>query len=222
MQTKFKSDVLMRGARLAMILIPLLALAGCGGKTVTETVSPRVDLKMFPVIGLLEFAGTPADLGPDSTQKFMSRIQASQPGLRILELGTMAQALEAVGHAELTPEAIKAIGKRFGVEAVFTGTVSFSELRPDIKFAPTLTSLSAQAKIDGKMGARLWDTANGATIWTNSSWGTWQVAGVSLSSLGASGVTIKTPAEQRDMILMELIRALDHDFWPTYVTRKVS
>jgi hypothetical protein len=201
--------------------IIFLILAGCGSKTVTETVAPRVDLKPFPVIGLVDFVGTPDDLGQDSTQKFMSRIQASQAGLRLLELGSMKQVLGAVGHNELDHQAIKAIGLKYGVAALFTGTVSFSEVRPEIKLSPNLTSLSAQAKIDGRMNGKLWDTANGATIWTNSSWGSWSVAGVSLTSMGASGVYLRTPAEQRDGILMALVRALDRDFWPTYVKRRV-
>jgi hypothetical protein len=204
-----------------IFFISILSLAGCSSKTVTETVPPRVDLKNFPVIGMVGFVGTPDNLGQDSTQKFMSRVQASQTGLRLLELGPLEQVLGAIGHNELDHQAIKAIGRKYGVAAVFTGTVSFSEVRPDLKVSPNLTSLSAQAKIDGRMSSKLWDTANGATIWTNSSWGSWSVAGVSLTSMGATGVTLSTPAEQRDRILMELIRALDRDFWPTYVKKRV-
>jgi hypothetical protein len=204
-----------------IFFISFLTLAACSSKTVTETVPPRVDLKVFPVIGLVGFVGTPENLGQDSTQKFMSRMQASQAGLRLLELGSLEQVLGAVGHNALDHQAIKAIGRKYEVTAVFTGTVSFSEVRPDIKVSPSLTSISAQAKIDGRMSSKLWDTTNGATIWTNSSWGSWSVAGVSLTSMGASGVTLSTPAEQRDRILMELIRALDRDFWPTYVKRRV-
>jgi hypothetical protein len=197
-----------------------LILSGCG-KTVTETVPPRVDLKVYPVIGVVEFVGTPAELGPDSTQKFMSRMQSAQRGVRLLELGPLDQVLRAVGHSQLDFQAVRAIGREFGVDAVLSGTVSFSDVRPDIKVSPTLTSISAQAKIDGKMNARLWDAASGATDWTNSSWGNWSVGGITLSETGPTKAGLSTPAEQRDKILMALIKALDRDFWPTHVKRKL-
>jgi hypothetical protein len=203
------------------LLVLALLLSGCGKKTVTETVPPRVDLKAYPIIGVVEFVGTPVDLGRDSTQKFMSRMQSAQSGLRLLELGPLEQVLRAVGHSELDFQAVQAIGRKYGVAGVLSGTVSFSEMRPDIKVSPTLNSISAQAKIDGKMSAKLWDAASGATDWTNSSWGNWSMGGVSLSEAGVSGVRLNAPAEQRDKILMALIRALDRDFWPTYVKRKV-
>ncbi len=215
------------GAHPATVLLHLfitglaaLLFSGCG-KTVTETVPPRVDLKVYPVIGVVEFVGTPAELGPDSTQKFMSRLQSAQRGVRLLELGPLDQVLRAVGHSELDFQAIRAIGREYGVDAVLSGTVSFSEVRPDIKVSPTLTSISAQAKIDAKMSARLWDAASGATDWTNSSWGNWPVGGITLSDNGPTRAVLSTPAEQRDKILMALINALDRDFRPTYVKRKL-
>jgi hypothetical protein len=205
---------------LFLLLALTLAASGCG-KTVSEKIPPRVNLQSYPVIGVVQFVGTPAELGPDSTQKFMSRMQAAQSGVRLLELGPLEQVLRTVGHSELDFQAVQAIGRKYGVAAVMSGTVSFSEMRPDIKVSPALDALSAQAKIDGRMSAKLWDTTNGATDWTNSSWGSWSMGGVSLRNTGSAGVSLKTPAEERDKILMALIRALDGDFWPKYIKRKV-
>jgi hypothetical protein len=203
-----------------LLFAGMLLIASCG-KTVTETVPPTVDLKAYPLIGVIEFTGSPSDLGCDSTQKFMSRIQAAQPGVHLLELGSLEQVLYEVEHVDLDFRAIQSIGRKYGVTAVLSGHVSFSEMRPGFKISSGLNALSAQAMVDGKMSVKIWDAASGATEWTNSSWGSWSMGGVSLNSNGASSAGFKTPEEQRDKILMALIRALDHDLWPTYIKRRM-
>jgi hypothetical protein len=196
------------------------AMAGCGGGTVTVTVPPRIDLAPFPTIAVVEFAAQPAgELGKDATQRFMAELTAAQPGVRLLELGSREQVLREVGRPELDFQAIKAIGQKFGTAAVLHGTVELSEPRPDVSVSPNLTSVSAQSKIDGRMNAKLWETATGATVWTNTSWGSWRVGGVSLGENGLSGASYRSSQEQRPKVLKELVKALAEDFWPTQERR---
>jgi hypothetical protein len=204
------------------LVLAALALTGCA-ETVTVTVPPRVELGAFPMVGLLEFsAKPPGELGAAASQKLLANLHAAQPGLRVLELGSRERVLQEVGRAELDAAAVQAIGRRYGVEALLWGTVELSEPRPDLSVAPDLKAVSAQAKIDGRMSAKLWETGSGATVWANSSWGSWRVAGMSLSGRGVGGASFSHPGEQRDNILLELVKALNGDFWPTYERRKVE
>jgi hypothetical protein len=205
-----------------LILATALTLCGCA-KTITVTVPPRVDLKAFPTVGLIEFdAQPPGELGPDATQLFLGNLQAAQPGVPILELGSRAKVLGEVGMTKLDSLAIRAIGEKYGVAAVLSGSVELSEMQPDMELSSDLSALMAQAKISGKMSGKLWDTANGATIWTNSSWGSWPVAKISLTEGGVGAFSYRDLSEKRNQILMSLITALNGDFWSTHETRKVK
>ena len=210
--------------RLTALAVAVLALAGCA-RTVTVTLPPRVDLANYPAIGLVEFTSRPPRLGADATRKFIDNLHGAQPGIRILELGSQAAVLKEAGCGEeLDFKAIKAIGDQFGVAAVITGTVELSEPQSDVKFATDLKALSAnvKAKVDGRMSAKLWETASGATTWSNSSWGNWTVGGLSLGSNGSVSGGYNYPREKQDQILAALVRALNGEFWPSYEKRKVE
>ena len=205
-----------------LLLATALTLCGCA-RTITVTVPPRVDLRAFPTIGLIEFdAQPPGELGRDATQMFLGNLQAAQPGVPVLELGSRDQVLREVGMAHLDSLAIRAIGEKYGVAAVLSGSVELSEVQIDTKLSSDPSALTAQAKIGGKMSGKLWDSAKGAAIWTNSSWGSWPVAKISLTEAGAGSFSYRNLSEKRNQILMALITALNGDFWSTYETRKVE
>ncbi len=212
---------LLRLAILALVSTGLL-FAGCS-KTVVVTIPPKVDLKAYKTVGVIELSGKPDDgLTRDATQKFFGNLQGAQPGVRLLELGSRESVLKDLGRSDLDFQAIRALGEKYGIDAVLTGNIELSDVRPDVNFSGGLTSVSAQAKIDGKMNAKLWETASGASVWSNSSWGSWSVGGVKLTNGGMPSVGYKNPKEKRDEIVMALIKALNHDFWPTYQKRKVK
>ncbi|KAF0215512.1 MAG: hypothetical protein FD174_4106 [Geobacteraceae bacterium] len=200
-----------------------LALAACAARMVTVAVPPRVELTSYPSIGVIEFVSTqPGTLGTDATREFIANLHGAQPGVRILELSSQAKVLQEVGHSELDFRAIRAIGEKYRVAAVLTGTIELSEPRPDVNISTSLSSISAKAKVDGRMSAKLWETDSGASTWSNSSWGNWTVGGISLSSDGDVRAGYHYPKEKQDQILMSLIKALNGDFWPTYEKRKIE
>ena len=200
-----------------------LTLAACAARMVTVTVPPRVELTSYPAIGVIEFVSPqPAPLGADATRKFIANLHGAQQGVRIIELGSQAKLLREVGHAELDFRAIRAIGEKYRVAAVLTGTVELAEPRPDVNISASLSAISAKAKVDGRMSAKLWETGSGASTWSNSSWGNWTVGSISLGSDGSVSGGYHYPKEKQDQILMSLIKSLNGDFWPTYEKRKVD
>lgn len=211
------------------LLHPLIAftallffISGCS-KTITVEIPPQVDLKSWPVIGIVDFAAdTHKELSPAATQKFMMQIQSAQPGVRLLELGSKEQVLQALQRRELDPETIKAIGAKYGVQAVLLGRLDISDVKPNIKFSPDLTAASANASVNGELSAKLHETATGATVWSNGAHGKWSVGGVTLTSGGLSNVGFTDPKEKYEQMLRDLTRVATNDFRPRYEKRPVN
>ena len=210
--------------RIIAIAVTLLSVTGCA-RMVTVTIPPRIDLASYPAIGLVEFVPKrPGRLGADATRKFINDLHAAQPGIRILELGSQSDLLKEAGYDKLDFKAIKAIGDHYGVAALMTGTVELTEPQPDVRFSTDFQSLSAgvKAKVNGRMSAKLWETASGVTLWSNSSWGNWTVGGLSLGSNGNVNAGYNYPLEKQDQILTELVKALNGDFWPSLEKREAD
>lgn len=196
----------------------------CCAHTATVAIPPVVELSNYAAIGLVEFVSQPpGQLGAEATRKFINNLHAAQPGIRILEIGSQENVLRDLGYDRLDFQSIRAIGERFGVAAVVTGAVELSEPQTDIRASTDLGSLSAgiKAKVNGRMSAELWETASGATTWSNSSSGSWTVGGVSFNSSGEISAGYNYPKEKQDQILTELVTALNGDFWPSYERRNV-
>lgn len=213
-----------QGLRLSALAVAALAAFSCSHK-VTVTLPPVIDLTNYQTIGIIDFVSQPpGQMGAEATRKFIDNLHAAQPGTRILEIGNQATILKDLGYDQLDFQSIKAIGAHFNVASVVTGAVELSEPKSDVKIDTDLKHLSAgiKAEVEGRMSAKLWETASGATIWSNSSWGDWTVGGVNLDSNGRISGGYNYPSEKKDRILTELVRALNSDFWPRYEKRKVE
>lgn len=200
-----------------------ILLTGCAN-TVTVEIPPRVDLKEWPVIGVIKFnAEQHNELAQDATQKFIMHLQNAQPGVRVLELGSKAELLQAMKRSELNPETIKAIGVQYGVQAVLSGRLQVTEGKPDVKFSPDLSSASASTSINGSLDAKLQETSTGASVWSNGAHGKWSIGGVTLSSgMGISNVGYTDPQEKYEEMLRDLAKVATDDFRPRYERRKAK
>jgi hypothetical protein len=204
----------------SLSVLAMLA-AGCAStRTVEVEIPPRVDLRSS-TIGLIGFTAVPADkLSQTTTQRFMAAIQAAQPGVRFLELGTMDPLLRAVGRERIDPETIQIIGKRYKVDSVFTGSYEISEAKPKVSL--DRDTLRAAASVHISMAARLWDTKDGATVWTNSRNGDWPVAQLRVESGQPVSVSLSDPEERYGDFMRQLVRAVTEDFRPRYEKRRVA
>jgi hypothetical protein len=203
----------------ALAVLAMFA-AGCASKTVTVEVPPRVDLGSG-TIGIVSFGGQPADkLSQFTTQRFMAAIQAGQPGVRFLELGSMDQLLRAVGRERIDPETIRIIGQRHKVDNVFTGNYEISDAKPKVSI--DRDALRASAWVHVAMTARLWDARDGATVWTNARNGDWPVARLRVEAGQLPSVSVSDPEERYGDFMRQLVRAVTEDFRPRYETRPVA
>jgi len=206
----------MRGY-LGFVLLSLAMLSGCSS-TVLVTVPPRVDLKSYATLGIVEFTSNAAGpMGARATQQFQEQLQYAQPGTRFIELGSREALLAAVGRSQLDAEAAKRIGRKYGVGAVFLGDIAYSEPKTDIR-VNDLTKLDAglRTEVKGDISARLLETESGASVWSNSGWVRRQVGRVNVSAEhGVSGAMSKS--DPREEMVPALVYQVTHDFRPSTV-----
>jgi len=193
---------------------------GCAHTVVVE-IPPKIDLQPYKTIGIVEFtSNSNENLNQIATQKFMGFIQNAQPQLRFLELGPEVQLVKKVGRNSLDIEAIKAIGEKFGVSSIFTGSFEISDMKPNVRIATDLSSLRASVVVNIPMISKHWDTVSGATIWSTSRQGHWKVAGIHSNSKDIS-LSMNNPEDQYGRYLEELAFAVTDNFRPHYEKRNV-
>ena len=212
--------------RLALLLLFLsLGVVGCAGsRYVTVRVPPEVDLRNYQAIGIIEFgSNADATINRYATQRFQSSVQSAQPGTRLVELGTAESVLAAIGARQLDADAIKKIGARFGVAAVFDGNIKFSEPKVNVRGMTDLAMAQggARAEMRGDMFVKLVETKTAASVWSNSSWVTKQLGGVSASSDGGIVGTVRSSNPREEMVPV-LVREVVTGLRESTVRRRVD
>jgi len=181
-------------------------------------VPPRMDLRTYGTVGIVEFASnSERAVNAHATRQFQEQVQAAQPGTRFIDLGDRQTLLAAIGGRQLDVDALKKIGEKYGVAAVFLGDIAYSEPRTDVKIAD-LQKLEGgvRTEVRGDISSRLMETATGASVWSSSAWARRQLGGVNVSAEhGVSGSVSKS--NPRDEMVPALVYQLTHDFRPSSV-----
>jgi hypothetical protein len=152
------------------LLLSLTALWGCSSSRLfaPAAVPPRVNLQGYGALGLVEFASNSETvIGAQTTREFESHIQSAQPGARFIDLGSRESLLAAVGAQQLDARALRRIGRKYGVDAIFIGKLNYSEpkaLAADSAAAPA----EAGAELRGDIVYTLMETRTGDSVWRNS------------------------------------------------------
>jgi hypothetical protein len=211
--------------RPSLIALAILSanLLGCGGKTVLVPVPPRVDMKAYETTGIIEFASN-ADVAINrhATQEFQRELQSAQPGTRFVELGTRESVLAAVGSRELDVDAVKKIGRKYGVAALFHGNIIYADPTTDIRVTDiTKMQGGVKAEIKGDIFSRLLETRTGASVWSSSAWARRPLGGVISGEQGVS-VAMKGNTNPRYDMVPALVHHLTNDFRASTVRKKVD
>lgn len=204
------------------LLLSLAMLWGCS-HTVQVPVPPRVELQSFGTLGLVEFASNSSPvIDAQITREFESHIHAAQPGTRIVELGTRESLLAAVGGRQLDAQTLRRIGEKYGVDAIFLGSVNYSEPRADVKLTDA-TKLEGGVRIEvrGDISGKLVETRTGASVWSSSAWARRQLGRLNLSAeQGVSGAM--RGSNPREEMVPVLVYHLTEDFRPSTVRQQVK
>lgn len=203
-----------------VILLALVVQWGCS-RTVLVPVPPRMDLKSYGTLGIIEFASNsdPA-ISNYATQQFQEHVQGAYPGTPILELGNRETVLAAVGATQFDADAITKIGKKYGVTAVFLGDLVYSEPKTDIRVTDIKRlEGGVRTEIRGDMSTKLMETQSGASVWSSSTWEKRQIGSVSLSTRRGVSATVGDSNPRKDMV-PALILHLTQDFRPKLVRQR--
>ncbi|MCK5418689.1 MAG: hypothetical protein KAI93_09290 [Desulfobacterales bacterium] len=205
-----------------VMVATMFMVFGCS-HTEKVRVPPRVELKTYHTIGVIEFSTNAEDtLKPYVTQNFIQNIQSAQPGTRILELGDKDQLLRSLGHSRLNPETIQSIGRKYNVDAVILGHLQVSEIKPKIKVFAAAKALNAKAYIEAALRTRILETDSGATLWTRATTGKTQVARINLMEGGPISFGVSDPKEKYGKLVPELVYVNTTDFRSRYEYRTVE
>jgi hypothetical protein len=211
----------MRKFTRATLLLSLAFLWGCS-TTVLVPVPPRMDLKSYGTLGIVEFSNSDPAISAHATRQFQEQIQAAQPGTPFVDLGNRDAVLAAVGGKQFDMETLKKIGEKYGVAATFVGELAYSEPKTDININD-LTKLdgAVRTEVRGDISSRLLETRTGASIWSSSAWARRQVGRLSVSAeQGVSGGM--SNSDPRDEMVPALVYHLTQDFRATSVRQRVK
>ena len=177
----------------------------------------RSTAQAFEKIGLVEFSSNPTGkLQTLASQDFLQTVQAAQPRVPVLELGDQAAVLAAVGRDKVDAETIRAIGRKFDVDAVIVGNLEFTDAKPRVGVNPTLSSVDLRADVEASLTTRLMEVGSGATVWTRSASSKETVAKVGLNGgnvyFGASD-----PEAAYGGLIQNLVDRITEDFRPYWV-----
>ena len=204
------------------LVLSVATLLGCSS-TVLVPVPPRMELKSYGTLGIVEFDsnGGPA-IDARATREFQARIHAAQPGTRLVELGARDALLAAAGGRQFDADTLRKIGARHGVDALFLGEITYSEPRTNVRI-DDIRKLEGgvRTEVRGDAASRLVETRTGASVWSSTSWATRQVGRLEVSAeQGVSG-RIES-ADPRELMVPALVYHLTHDFRPGTVRQKAK
>ena len=201
---------------LSQASLPLLALAvllqvGCASKK--TLLPPRFDLESCGTIGMIQLdANVDPVLEKHLSSQLLQAMQQAQPRVRVVELGRQKQVLRAIGKSELDLGALRAIGDKYGVDSVLTGSMSFTNVKPSMSVSRKLSSLKLQANIRGLLEARIQETKSSATLWARSASASRALARANAASGGVYRLGVNDKEETQAALTRTLVVRLTDDF----------
>ena len=207
-----------RFAWAVIALLPAATLVACGGPKVM--VPPRIDLRQHEILGIIEFrSSNEGELGPLATQKFTEAVRRDQGLVRIVALGTEAEALREAGSRKLDRVAYQSLGQKQGLSTIFTGELVVSDIRPTVRVTPDLRNAGVSADIDATLTAQMIETASGASIWSRSASVTMRVGDISM--LGGRDVVFdaEDPERAYGPLVETLVERVTREFQATWERR---
>ena len=194
----------------------LLALSALGCSSHRVLVPPRLDLRQYGRLGLITFSAENAkgSLPQYATERFSEEILAAQPGIEVLELGSVDSLLERVGEKEPGIVTAQELGKQRDVGAVFAGRLKVSNPNASGGLAGLLTP-HLEATVRVELTVRLVSTRSGATLWRSSAWATEKVGQVALVD-GQLEFAARDPKGAYGRLVNRLIGLVTQDLWSTW------
>jgi len=124
--------------------------------------------------------------------------------------------LASVGSRQLDASALRKIGEKYGVDAIFVGSLTYSEPKTDVKVTD-MARLEGGVRVEvrGDITSKLVETRSGASVWSSSAWARRALGKVNVSDQGVSGGV--HGGNPREEMVPTLVFHLTEDFRPSTV-----
>ena len=200
------------GLALGLILITGLA---CARHYVLITVPPRMDLHPYGKIGIVTFTveNAKGNLHQFATERFAENVLEAQPGIEILELGSIDTMMQRLGEREPGIATAQELGKQHGVAAVFAGHLKITNPQASGGIAGLVTP-HLEATIRTDLTVKLLSASSGGTLWRSSAWATQKVGGVSIIG-GQLNFGARDPKTAYGPMVNTIVNIVTRDMWPT-------
>ena len=201
----------------SVILFALALSTGCGPKV---AVPPTVDLSEYRTIGFIAFnSKTEGNFDEYFNERLLQEISIAQPRVELVELGTAAELLDEIGYRRLDRDAIAEIGRIYELDAVITGTLDISDIKPNVHVFRILSDFAVNADVEAKITARLVTTGRGATVWAATARDRKNVAHLSVRAGRPFFLYAKNPDEAYGKLVDAIVRRVTRDLRVRYVRR---
>ncbi len=207
--------------RLSPLLGALVVLWGCS-HTVQVSVPPRMELQRLGTLGLVDFSSNASQaINAQTTREFETHLHAAQPGTRIVELGSRESLLAAVGSRQFDAQTLRKVGEKYGVDAIFIGTLTYSEPKADVKLLTDTSGLEGGARIEvrGDINSKLVEARTGASLWSSSTWARRSLGRMNVSTEQGVSAAMRS-GNPREEMLPGLVYHLTEDFRPSTVRQQ--
>jgi len=178
---------------------------------------PEVSIPPEQKVGLIQFTLKNAEGGLDvfATDRFLEEVMQAQRGARLLELGTLQEVLADVQADRLDADAVQKIRSRHGIDAVFTGEITISDVKPQVSVDAFIKDLGVRASFTIYVSAKLQSTDSGVVLWADSVERKETVAHFGLISGKVPYFGVQDKDEANRKLIAEVIHDLTWDFRPT-------
>jgi hypothetical protein len=158
-----------------------------------------------------------------ATQQFQEYIHSAQAGIHFIELGTQEEMLNAVKSDKLDSEAIKKIGEKYNVAAVFHSDIVYSDVNTDVNMRDIFDlKTKVQTYLYATLSARLNETDTGANIWRDSSSFKRTLAKFKYNKDGDASFGMSGYHDAYRKLIPDMVNAVTRDFRGKYVKERLN
>jgi hypothetical protein len=177
-----------------------------------------MDLSRVGKLGVLDFSSVgETALEPTARREFLAAVRAVQPAAALLELGAPERVLRSIGRTSLDAEAIRAIGVRYGLDALLVADFWADTIDP-VEFMQRARSANGNVVIEGSLSAQIFETQQGTRIWSTSATGRAPITRVRVNAWGSESVEARHLDEVRQGLVDGLVEQATADFQPRVVS----
>jgi hypothetical protein len=203
-----------------LLFAALIALLPACAERTLMMVPPRFDLGQYERIGVVEVTCADRELQEQATRQFQELLLDARPGTAVIVVVDGGSAGTRSG--ELDPAAIRSLAEQNGLDAVFTGELKMSGIKPTIGISSSLVELNTRSEIVGTMSARLVEPTTGATLWIRTADERATVASGAINSEGSGSFGMTDPEAVKRELVGTLVSQVTHDFRPQYLRKRVD